>query len=88
MLVSGVRSSCEMAARNSVLAWLAALACASLTRSAALLSSSRRTPTAKITAAATSAAVSSAVSASARLRVPRQLARASSAPCDTTTYSG
>jgi len=88
MLVSGVRSSWLMAARNSVLAWLAAWAWASLRRSASLACSSLRRPSTKPAADTKTAALSSPISTSVTLRVLRQGISASSAPLSTRTNSG
>ena len=88
MLVSGVRSSCEIAARNALLASLAALARDSLRRSAALYCSSRRSETTKTSAPTPTAPLSSVVSTSATSRVVRQPTSASSRAVPTTTNSG
>ena len=88
MLVSGVRNSCEIAARNSLLAWLAACACASLACSSSFLRSRRCTPMTSAAAATTTATESSSVISTIVLRVVRQPAIASSKPDDTITNSG
>ncbi len=64
MLVKGVRSSCDMAARNSLLAWLAMLALASLRVRASWLRVSRRMLRMNASTKSTTAALSTRVNCS------------------------